>query len=1167
MGSYLDNLVALLENGKQEMHAPGLSEGDMQDIVSESQEYGQKCSREVEQAKLTVEKTAEQLSSIKEARIASETKAATAAAEENDARLAAEITQKMLEEAAMVHSIANKETARILEKAGVALQETIRTANSYYQKKIKQREEIDIATVRLFATEKAIDYAVARAKTAVSGRVREKLLAEKLTEVKTAEIQVVGWMQRMDEVLAEKEAARFDKVMAQLEASLQDAEQRTANSLLAEEEEKKSSAIYVVEQKAAGEAEIEALEQRKRQKLAEKQAKTEELLFSQADSKTTLEASNIAATAATMLAAEAETAINQGKVDQETAIKKLEEHLQAVREDVGQKKEAYLLSGEALTQIKDRISNIDQLIAQLNQQAAQAVSEEQAARDAADTARKLADNAVKVRLSISSESANLLMQAQQVLVESANNAEEAVVRQQQLRAEIEQQYQQALADEAQGESAVHQAEQVMAQAKADWDKEEERLVREIEAADKAKTDWSQAFDTKIKEYENRLMAARDQAEQLKQAAATAQQKVGQIEKAIEALDAAIYAFEPAKEALICKTDQICESYLAASQDKLNQISVVRQAANEEAVLYRQTLGEAKEAIASMENKEAELRAKLEVARAHVARIIEVAKDQLLTADAEVNLWRAEEEACNKALGEVAEYLESINIEIPALATDTQSLLETAVREAPLFGAPQAAAMAEPEAEIAAIEATLAMEATESAEQTAIAAEPAAEAMPAQPEAAWGAALVEAEEPPEQPEPPEKAEAAALPEENEATAWPEEQTEEAAQPAEVTPVALAVADDDDYGVPIAVAALRDEVVMPAPKMESQATAQPEPIAAAAAEAAAEPEMAAVEIATAMLTEDILLEEPQATGFTAAAGLPASETLGEVKPEHDLYEEAVQAQLTIELEATRLLEELAALAAAEGVEEDYGAKLAEALQKHDAAMAEDFAVAQPPLGQRPRATIVVSSGPDEAPAAPEPAPLEAELTVAAAGEEIATDVSEASQGPEEFATAQPAALAIEAAELAAAAEAGLAAPLSSDIVVEPERALTPEEEEEAAIMAGLSGSIPRISKDDAAEFSAWLDLIDGDIINKMMQDEQPSHKVAAPQVNLDDWMANLEKTLDEEELAAKKIMAQKMESAEKKAVAASEEEDYLPEEEAAREISAAPVKKAKKSFRFF
>lgn len=1075
MASYLDNLVALLAKAREELHLPELTEADLQRILKESQENMQKCAQEVEQAKLTVEKTAEQLSSIKEARIASEDKAAAAASEENDARLAVDTTQKMLDDAAMVHSIANKETARTLEKVGVVLQETIRTANAFYQKKIKQREETDITTVRLFATEKAVDYAVARANTAVENRLRDKLLAEKLTEVKTAEVDVVGWMRRIGEVQKEKEEARFDKVMAQLEASLKEAEQRAENSLLSEEEEKKAAAVYIVEQKAAGEAEIEALEEKKRQKLLEKQAKTEELLFAQADAKTALEASNIAATADTMLAAEAEAAINQGKADQEAALKKLEQHIQSVRDDVERKKEAQSQAGEALNRIKARIDGIGESIEQFKQQAAQAEAEEQAAREAAETARKLADNAVKVRLSISSESANLLMQAQQVLAESAQNAEDAVVKQQQYRVEIEQQYQQALADQADSEIAVREAEQALAQAKTEWEQEEERLAREIEAGEKAKTAWSQGFDQKIQEYENKLLAARDRAEQLRLAAAEAQKKVALIEQEIETLDTAIYAFEPAKEELIRKTDRLCEEYLTASQERLNQIYALRQTANEEAALYRQTLSEATEAIASMENKEAELRAKLEISRAHVERIIESAKDQLVAAEAQVNLRRAEEEASNKALGEVAEYLESINIEIPAMDTDTQTLLETAVREAaPAPDMVEVAETVEPEAAEAAAE-TIETEAAEA-----------------------DAAEVEAIEAAAAGQGPEAAgEPLTMPVDEQATGQEEPPAVIAAVEVEPTPEAEA---DDEGAAAVAAEMLDEERIGDFAEAAGPETApfvEPEQPVAEAVEELAPEQSAVAEMAGE--PQSVTAEMAEETEDMAAAMRAGDSMLEEAagKPEHDLYEEGVQAQLTIELEATRLLEELAALSAADGAE--MAAAAAPEPPRPDIAAADD---------------VAASESKDEA---------------------QADVVAEAENSGE------PEALGAE-------------------------RQLTTEEAEEAEIMAGLSGSIPRIDKDEAAEFTAWLNLIDGDIIKKMMQDEQPRHKLPAPEVNLDDWMANLEKTMNEEEVIAKQMLEQKMAKEQQRAAAAGEGDYQLPDG-AGREINPMSLKKTKKSFRFF
>ncbi|NLF80523.1 MAG: hypothetical protein GX572_04950 [Clostridia bacterium] len=1066
MGSYLDNLVALLAKAREELHIADLTEADLQRILDESQENVQKSAQKVEQAKLAVEKTTEQLSSIKEARIASEAKAATAASEENDARLVADMTQKMLDDAAMVHSIANKETARTLEKVGVALQETIRTATAHYQKKTKQREEIDIATVRLFATEKAVDYAVARANTTVENRLCDKLLAEKLAEVKTAEMDVVGWMKLIGEVQKEKEEARFDKVMAQLGASLKEAEQRAENSLVAEDEEKKAAAIYIVEQKSAGETDIEALEEKKREKLLEKQAKTEELLFAQADAKTALEASNIASTSATMLAAEAETAINEGKADQEAALKKLEQHLQSVRDDVKQKKAEHHQASEDFSKTKAHIAAIGESIEKFMQQAAQAEAEEQAARKAADTARKLADNAVKVRLSISSESADLLMQAQQVLAESARNAEDTVIKQQQYRAEIEQQHQQALADQAHSETALREAEQALLATQAGWDQEEERLIREIEAGEKSKAAWSQAFDQKIQEYENKLREAGDAAEQLRLAAAEAQKKVALIEQEIETLDTAIYAFEPAKEELIRKTDRLCEEYLAASQERLSQIYALRQTANEEAALYRQTISEATEAIASMENKEAELRAKLEVSRAHVERIIESAKDQLMAADAQVNLRRAEEEASKKALGEVAEYLESINIEIPAMDTDTQTLLETAIREA----AP-AADMAEAEFD-----------------GTAMAGQ---EIEAEQPDAATAAEIEDGETATDMA----AAETAAA---IEPQAGPELEAE---QPDAATVAEIA------GGKPAADMAAAETAAAIEPQAEPELE---QPDAAAAAEIAGgepAPDMAAADTAAAIepqAEQEPEAEQPDAAAAVeiaggepapdmAAADTAAAAQAGAKQPEHDLYEEAVQAQLTIELEATRLLEELAALSEADGATENNSPTENMLSETH----AEPQAIDHDGLQK-----------------------AEAERQL------IAEEAKEA----------------------------------------KPERQLTAEDVEEAEIMAGLSGSIPRIDKDEAAEFTAWLNLIDGDIIKKMMQDEQPPHKMPAPEVNLDDWMANLEKTMNEEEAIAKQMMEQKMTEERKRAVAAGEGDYQLPED-GNGDTNPAPAKKVKKGFRFF
>ena len=50
---------------------------------------------------------------------------------------------------------------------------------------------------------------------------------------------------------------------------------------------------------------------------------------------------------------------------------------------------------------------------------------------------------------------------------------------------------------------------------------------------------------------------------------------------------------------------------------------------------------------------------------------------------------------------------------------------------------------------------------------------------------------------------------------------------------------------------------------------------------------------------------------------------------------------------------------------------------------------------------------------------------------------------------------------------------------------------EEAEEAAILAGLTGGLPKIDTDDSdasAEYTAWLDIISSDVIEKLMNEDR-------------------------------------------------------------------------------
>ena len=126
---------------------------------------------------------------------------------------------------------------------------------------------------------------------------------------------------------------------------------------------------------------------------------------------------------------------------------------------------------------------------------------------------------------------------------------------------------------------------------------------------------------------------------------------------------------------------------------------------------------------------------------------------------------------------------------------------------------------------------------------------------------------------------------------------------------------------------------------------------------------------------------------------------------------------------------------------------------------------------------------------------------------------------------------------------------------------------EEAEEAAILAGLTGGLPKIDTDDSdesAEYTAWLDIISSDVIEKLMN-EDDSNNAANAQTDANDWIADLEQTFIKEDLALKHNDNASSQDTDDKETAA---EESSPAHNGHKDKhSAKKNKKNKKSFRFF
>lgn len=736
MENKLDDLMKTLAECCDELHAPAITEADIQRIITEAKADIAQCSLELEQAQKTIVLTEQQLSAVKSAREASEAQAATAAAEENDARIAVETARKMLEDATRINVAANKDTANILQRAAAVLEDTIKSANDLYEQKVEQRKAADQATVRIFATEKAIDYAAARAYTTEGIRLKEKITAEKIAEIKEAESSVLVWQRKLDQLAHQRDTACFEDDIERFQNALAVAEQRIADNEQAEIQEKAAAEAQQDAEKAACSQRIDELTAQRKIKEDEKSAKAEELALANAEEASCLDVSKMAAEEVAAIAAETEQVIKDGQNEKEASYAKWDAGIENIRQEVSRKKLAYLAVEEKAITANSRLEDMKQQADSLRQQIACAIEEEESARDAAEVARRLADNTSKIRSTIGQQSADLLFQAQQVLSESAEAADVLMKQKHEARLAVEKQGREIDEKVSAGQLDVSQAQRQAAEAKSAWENQEDLLKREIVTVDQAKSELSNAFDLKVQNYQEKLAAAQSVAAEKKEAIVRAKEKVRSLESAILALEQSIKNCDNEIAAVRSKTEEACVAYKAASQGRLSAIFEAKQSAVDDAAYQRNKLADVHAAMANMSREEEKLQEELAAAEDKVKVLIDSAAQQIMAAEADVEQRRQAEEEAHKASDEVASYVETLDIatgyeyaspEITIPVTEAESAEEAAEEAAKAELAEEAAEeAAEAESAEEAVEEAVEAEAVEEMEE-AVEAEPVEEA--------------------------------------------------------------------------------------------------------------------------------------------------------------------------------------------------------------------------------------------------------------------------------------------------------------------------------------------------------------------------------------------------------------------------------------------------------
>ena len=660
MEKNFDNLLMILDKCKEDMHSAA-SEEELQQLIDEALNYIVTCNSDLEQAQKTIEMTNEQLAAITDAHKESENRAEAAAVEESDAHTAWEMAQKMLDDATIADGLANKEAAMILQKAATVLQDTVANAEEFYHKKAQEKEEIDAATIRLLATQKAIEYTAARAYTTEGIRLRDVVLAQLMSDLKVGEKEVVGWQKSLDEIGKEKEEGRFADKISALQESLRAAEEKIDLNIIAEEDEHNKQQAYIQEQQISCQERLAAIDEQIESKTAERAIKEDELTSAKDKYDKLLAESNSADLTAEQVALDIDEAINKDKEEKAAAFARLDDEVEQVRQSVAIKKQDYLSVSEKARAAASHLDDVKQQLASLQQKAGAAKAEEESAHEAAEVARRLVDNAVKVRLSIGQESADLLLSAQEALTESATAAEELEQKKYQYRIDLEQKCQEMAFNVEQAEKDVDSADHDVVFAKAVWENEEAELVKEIENVSIQKNELDDSFDHKTEEYDIRLTTVRNAAEKVRSQLASAKETVADLEKHLTDLAQNIATIELERSHIEKDIDEICTNYLAESQARLGVILADKQLAQNEAELYRRELGTAQNDLAALDARETELSARLAEAQARVAGIIEAGSEQVLAAEIELESRKEAEETARQAADEIAEYIEENNI--------------------------------------------------------------------------------------------------------------------------------------------------------------------------------------------------------------------------------------------------------------------------------------------------------------------------------------------------------------------------------------------------------------------------------------------------------------------------------------------------------------------------
>lgn len=508
----LDTNTMILEQCRLDMeNLAVMGSAGLSDAVAKAEKRARICGQELRQATKAVELTAKQKKTVEDARLAGEEKLAAATRDEEDARIAAETVKRMIDDAANVRGASNKDTAKILERAENVLDETFNRANLFHNEKKAQQKEIEHAMLRLYATEKAVLYTMAKAERNEGEKLLTKIIADKKHEVCAAEYEVL-LLKATEEDLRNKSGERQDAIQ-HLAEEIQLAKENVENCQTNLEQAAQDFAAQLQTCAEENKAEMDALldEQKEYRQLhteAELELQKAEKRLSdcqqeEVDCRERLTQVQIQTRDAI---SNARDAYEQGLVEEDRQLTVYEEavkHSQVSLEESKAKHESAIAEAERLRGLAEDFAA----------RAADAEAEELSAKEAAATANRLAENAIKIRESISSESSQLLFHAQEVLLEAAASAQQLMDEKSLMRVAAQNESDRISKQAALSENTARQAGELVEIKKAACQEAELQLEQAGVAAEEKKEQLLSTMDRLVSEAEAQLRQAEEQAKQ------------------------------------------------------------------------------------------------------------------------------------------------------------------------------------------------------------------------------------------------------------------------------------------------------------------------------------------------------------------------------------------------------------------------------------------------------------------------------------------------------------------------------------------------------------------------------------------------------------------------------------------------------------------------------